>query len=73
MPVIVHQHLSALDSRHGLLDISRVSRAVRCNPFIDQDEQLLSFTFWQLLQLRNDCFLKSHDTESFCIFNSGLE
>ena len=47
--------------------------AVRCNPFIDQDEQLLSFTFWQLLQLRNDCFLKSHDTESFCIFNSGLE
>jgi hypothetical protein len=54
----------ALDSRHGLLDIARVSRAVLFNPCIDQHEQLLSFTFWQLLQLRNDYFLKSHGIPS---------
>ena len=51
---------SALDSHHCSLDISRISRAVLFDPCIDQDEQLLSFTFWQLLQLRNDYFLKSH-------------
>jgi len=54
----------ALDSRHGLLDISRISRAVLFDPGIDQDELLLSFVFWQLLQLRNDYFLKSHGMPS---------
>jgi hypothetical protein len=51
---------SALDSRHSSLDIARVSGAVLLNPCIDQHEQLLSFTFRHLLQLRNDYFLKSH-------------
>jgi hypothetical protein len=46
------------------LDISRVSCAVLLDPFIDQDEKFLSFVFWQLLQLRNDCFLKSHGITS---------
>jgi len=50
----------ALDSRHCSLDISRISRVVLFDPCIDQDKQLLSFVFWQLLQLRNDYFLKSH-------------
>jgi hypothetical protein len=54
----------ALDSRHSSLDIARVSGAVLFNPCIDQHEQLLSFTFWQLLQLRNDYFLKSHGSPS---------
>src|SRR5262245_47911903 len=50
----------ALDSLHCSLDISWISRVVLFDPCIDQDEQLLSFVFWQLLQLRNDYFLKSH-------------
>src|SRR5258706_6179163 len=53
-----------LDSRHGPLDISCVYRAVLFDPGIDQDEKLLSFIFWQLLQLRNDYFLKSHGITS---------
>jgi hypothetical protein len=52
------------DSRYGALDIARISRAVLFDPCIDQDEQLLSFVFWQLLQLRNDYFLKSHSIPS---------
>ena len=54
----------ALDSRDGLLDIARVSRAVLFDPCIDEGEQLLSFMFWQLLQLHNDYFLKSHGIPS---------
>src|SRR6266487_151013 len=54
----------ALDSRDGLLDIARISRAVLFDPCIDEDKQLLSFMFWQLLQLRNDYFLKSHGIPS---------
>jgi hypothetical protein len=54
----------ALDSRHGLLDIARVSRAVLFDPCIDQDEQLLSCIFWQLLSLRNHYFRKSHELTS---------
>src|SRR5882724_1568221 len=50
----------ALDSRHCLLDISRVSRTMLIDPCIDQDKKFLPFVFWQLLQLCNDCFLKSH-------------
>jgi hypothetical protein len=34
------------------------------DPCIDQDEQLLSCVFWQLLQLRNDYFFKSHGIPS---------
>jgi hypothetical protein len=54
----------ASDSRHGSLDIARSSCAVLFDPYIDQDEQLLSFVFWQLLQLRNDDFLKGHGIPS---------
>jgi hypothetical protein len=56
---------SALGSRHCLLDIACVSRAVLFDLRIDQDEKLLSFVFWQLLHLRNDYFLKSHEITSF--------
>jgi hypothetical protein len=54
----------ALDSRHSLLDIARVSRAVLFDPCIDEGEQLLSLMLWQLLQLHNDCFFKSHGIPS---------
>jgi hypothetical protein len=54
----------APDSRHCSLDIARIRRAVLFDPCIDQDEKLLSFVFWQLLQLRNDYFLKGHGIPS---------
>src|SRR5262249_25768757 len=54
----------ALNSRHGLLDIARGSRAILFDPCIDEGEQLLSLMFWQLSQLRNDYFLKSHGIPS---------
>jgi len=54
----------ALDSRDGLLDIARSSRTALFDPCIDEDELLLSFMFWQLLQLRNDYFLKSYGIPS---------
>jgi len=47
-----------------LLDIACVSRAVLFDLGIVQDEKLLSFVFWQLLQLGNDYFLKSHGMTS---------
>jgi hypothetical protein len=46
------------------LDIACVSRAVLFDLGIVQDEKLLSFVFWQLLQLGNDYFLKSHGMTS---------
>src|ERR671924_2304970 len=54
----------ALDSRHGSLDISRITRAALFDPCINQDEKLPSFLFWQLLQLRNNDFLKAHGIPS---------
>src|SRR5215831_16260731 len=50
----------ALHSREGALDIADVRRTMLFDPCIDQGEELLSCIFWQLLQLRNDDFLKSH-------------
>jgi hypothetical protein len=64
LPIERDRRPGALDSRDGLLDIARVSRAVLFDPCIDEDEQLLSFMFRQLLQLRNDYFLKSHGIPS---------
>jgi hypothetical protein len=34
------------------------------DPYVDEDEQWLAFIFWQLLQLRNDSFLKNHGIPS---------
>src|SRR5262245_18476204 len=49
-----------LDGCYRSLCLFHICHAVLFDPFLHEEERLLSFTGWQPLQLRDDSFLKSH-------------